>query len=97
MRKPPLVPASPSLAPASSRLLPTTPSPPPSRVASLRLYFGEWQERSQRLGERLYSTYFPEASSSSGGASSAGASSSANDGLSEYERQRNKVGSCSRV
>ena len=90
------MPASPSLAPASSRLLPTTP-PPPSRLTSPRLYFGEWQERSQRLGERLYSTYFPEASSSSGGASPAGAWSSANDGLSEYERQRNKVGSCSRV
>ena len=52
------------------------------------LFLGEWQTRTQRLGEKLWPLYFPEAAADGApGPSAAGAAGG--EGLSEYERMRN--------
>lgn len=74
---------------------------PTARLQLVReLFVGEWQERTQRLGETLYPLYAAcwasddaeaalAAGSSGAGPSGASAAVSGGDGLSEYEQMRN--------
>jgi hypothetical protein len=54
---------------------------PSARFQIVRdLYFAEWQERSQRLGELLYPLYFPPPPSPASAAAAAAAAAAAHDG-----------------